>query len=68
MNLARSCFAICSMLGALIFAVGGQIYEDDKVITDNQTEKYYIKEDEWDILVPTLNTPKVGIALCKFQN
>jgi hypothetical protein len=32
------------------------------------TEKYYIADDEWDLLTPTLNTPKQGVALCKFQN
>ena len=35
---------------------------------NNQTEKYYIDDDEWDILTPVLNSPKAGIALCKFEN
>lgn len=32
------------------------------------TEKYYIADDEWDVLPALLNTPKQGAALCKFQN
>jgi Kelch motif len=32
------------------------------------TEKYYITDDEWDVLPPLLNTPKSGIALTHFQN
>ncbi|CDW80193.1 kelch motif family protein [Stylonychia lemnae] len=68
LNLSRTNFALCSMLGLLIFAVGGQTYQDEKIIMNNQTEKYYIQDDEWDVMIPTLNTPKAGLALCKFQN
>jgi hypothetical protein len=32
------------------------------------TEKYYIEDDEWDLLKPVLSKPKAGAALCKFQN
>ena len=32
------------------------------------TEKYYIEDDEWDVLPAVLNTPKSGVALCKFQH
>lgn len=38
-----------------------------KYVPSGITEKYYITDDEWDVLLPTLNTPKAGVALCKFQ-
>lgn len=31
-------------------------------------EKYYLTDDDWDVLPAKLNTPKAGVALCKFQN
>ncbi len=34
----------------------------------SKCEKYYIADDEWDILPANLNTPKQGVALCKFRN
>lgn len=30
------------------------------------TEKYYIEDDEWDVLPAVLTKPKAGVALCKF--
>ena len=32
------------------------------------TEKYYIEDDEWDVMPCQLNQGKAGVALCKFQN
>jgi hypothetical protein len=32
----------------------------------SSTEKYYLLDDEWDVLPAQLNTPKQGVALCKF--
>ena len=65
-NIARTSFSLCSLMGYVIYMVGGQIYEDDKYRMCNQTEKYYIEDNEWDILPPVLNQPKCGVALCKF--
>jgi hypothetical protein len=37
-----------------------------KYVPSGVTEKYYITDDEWDVLLPKLNTPKSGISLCKY--
>ncbi len=37
-----------------------------KQVMSGVTEKYYIEDDEWDLLKPVLNKPKAGAALCKF--
>jgi hypothetical protein len=39
-----------------------------KYTMSDKCEKYYISDDEWDVLPATLNTPKQGVALCKFRN
>lgn len=36
--------------------------------TTGITEKYYLEDNEWDIIPPVLSQPKAGVALCKFQN
>eukprot|EP00347_Sterkiella_histriomuscorum_P012893 403366814 len=71
MNLARSSPSLCTIMGALIFAVGGRFQEDNDQFLNkysNQTEKYYMIDDEWEIQTPVLNSPKLGVALCKFKN
>jgi hypothetical protein len=32
------------------------------------TEKYYIEDNEWDVLECELNSGKAGMAVCKFRN
>jgi len=42
-------------MGYVIYLVGGFTSEEEKIHMSNQTEKYYIEDDEWDVLLPILN-------------
>lgn len=55
-------------MGYVIYMVGGESYEEERFRKSDVTEKFYIEDDEWDVIVPKLNRPKSGVALCKFQN
>jgi len=55
-------------MGYVIYMVGGEYFEEEKFRKSDVTEKYYVEDDEWDLLIPKLNSPKSGVALCKFQN
>ena len=53
-------------MGCLIYLVGGAYLNDHKLVMSKKTEKYYVDDNEWDLLMPELNTGKQGVALCKF--
>lgn len=55
-------------MNSVIYLVGGIEFDGENDKASALTEKYYIEDNEWDILLPKLNTAKAGVALCKFQN
>lgn len=67
-NVPRNNFSLCSVMGYVIYSVGGIEFDGEKQRPSGSTEKYYIEDNEWDVLVPKLTQPKAGVALCKFRN
>jgi len=67
-NIPRNNFSLCTVMGYVIYSVGGIEFDGEKQRASGSTEKYYIEDNECDVLVPKLTQPKAGVALCKFRN